>query len=259
MVLVLISYFIFTFVSVRETAIFLDFKDSDNLKYPMPLYKTITKDPGVRIRIWKITEAEEKLAEGISLTPHCQERYEGMKSELHRRGFLSIRHLMALEGYEDRDLYYDELGKPHLRDGRFISITHSFQFTAIVISEHIPVGIDIEKQREKILKIAHKFTPISEYGSLEDPLLLMRKLTVVWCGKESLYKINSTLGLSFLQNIDIRDFEMGQGMTSGNIHLNGETSLFEISFMEFEGFTCAFALQCDPNNPQTFLMPDKTE
>lgn len=225
----------------------------------MPLYKTITKDPGVRIRIWKITETEDILAKGISLTPHCQERYEGMRSELHRRGFLSIRHLMALEGYTDQDLYYDELGKPHLRDGCFISITHSFQFTAIAVSNEIPVGIDIEKQREKILNIAHKFTPISAYGSDTDPVLLMRKLTVVWGAKESLYKINSTLGLSFLKHIDIKDFGMEEGMTKGCIRHNGESSSFEIHFLEFEGFTCAFALQLNSADPESYLILNKNK
>ncbi len=217
----------------------------------MPLYKTITAEPDIRIRIWKIEETEAALAEGISLTPHCQQRYEGMSSELHRRGFLSIRHLMALEGYTDQDLYYDQLGKPHLRDQSFISITHSYHFTGIVVSRNTPVGIDIEKQREKILKIAHKFTPISEYGSLNDPEALMRKLTVVWGAKESLYKINSTQGLSFLQHIDITDFELETGKTEGIIHHEGEIHHFQIHFWEFEGFTCAYAKQIFPRTDKS--------
>ena len=212
----------------------------------MPLYKTITAEPDIRIRIWKIEETEAALAEGIALTSHCRERYEGMSSELHRRGFLSIRHLMALEGYTDQDLYYDELGKPHLRDHSFISITHSYHFTGIVVSRSTQVGIDIEKQREKILRIAHKFTPISEYGSMKEPHALMRKLTVVWGAKESLYKINSSQGLSFLQHIDIADFDLGTGNTTGTIHHNGNLTHFEIHFTEFEGFTCAYARQLYP-------------
>lgn len=209
----------------------------------MPLYKTITVSAATRVHIWEITESEKYLASGIFLTPPCQQRLEGMKSELHRRGFLSIRHLLALEGYQDNDLYYDDMGKPHLSDGTYISITHSFTFTGIIVSTELPVGIDIEKQREKILKIAHKFTPIEEYGSLDDPLNLIRKLTVVWGAKESLYKINSTHGLSFLNNINIDNFTMEEGETTGIITLNGEISSFKIYFLELEGFTCAYALQ----------------
>jgi hypothetical protein len=46
-------------------------------------------------------------------------RLEGMKSEMHQRGFLSK--LLQTAGYTDFDLYYDELGKPHLKDDKYIS------------------------------------------------------------------------------------------------------------------------------------------
>jgi hypothetical protein len=32
-----------------------------------------------------------------------------MKSEMHQRGFLSVRKLLQTAGYTDFDLYYDEL------------------------------------------------------------------------------------------------------------------------------------------------------
>src|SRR5690554_1958 len=98
----------------------------------MPLYKTITVNPYIKVLIWKVEETEAQLSEGVVLTPKCQDRLIGMRSELHRRGFLSIRHLLAEGGYVDHDLFYDDVGKPHLRDGRFISITHSHEFTGII-------------------------------------------------------------------------------------------------------------------------------
>src|SRR5690606_36257386 len=154
----------------------------------MPLYKTITVDHHTKVFIWKVEESYEWLSEGIELTSHCSERVKGMKSELHRRGFMSIRHLLAQAGYVDNDLYYDDWGKPHLRDGKQISITHSFNFTGIIVSND-KVGIDIEKQRDKILKIANKFTPLKEYHPVANEDALVRKLTIVWGGKESIYKL----------------------------------------------------------------------
>ena len=53
-------------------------------------------------------------------------------------------------------MFYDENGKPHLKDGKHISITHSFTFSGVIVSD-AEVGIDIEKQRDKIAIIAHKF------------------------------------------------------------------------------------------------------
>jgi len=207
----------------------------------MPLYKTIKVNPSTRLYVWKIEESEPELAKSVQLTPYCQTRMNGMKSEMHRRGFLSIRHLLREEGYVDADLFYDEVGKPHLKDGKKISITHSNNFTGIIVSDNQEVGIDIEKQRDKILRIAHKFTPIGEYKTIANSEALIRKLTIVWGCKESLYKIYAEPGLSFLRHIDIKDFSMTDEKTTGDITYEGKTSCYDISFSEFEGFTLVYA------------------
>jgi len=206
----------------------------------MALYKTITVDRHTKAFIWKVEEAYEWLSEGIELTPNCQERVNGMKSEIHKRGFMSIRHLLAVAGYTDFDLYYDEMGKPHLKDNKYISITHSFEFTAIIVSkEH--VGIDIEKKRDKILKIAEKFTLIKEYRTLANVAAIIRKLTIVWGAKEAIYKIYNEPGLSFLQHIIIADFDLKDGKTTGEVYFNGILSKYDINFLEFEEYTCVYA------------------
>ena len=209
----------------------------------MPLYKSLQPASDVRVYIWKIEESESWLSRDVELTPHCQRRVEGMQSELHRRGFLSIRHLMAEAGYTDADLYYDANGKPHLKDGTHISITHSFEFTGIILSRAFEVGIDIEKQRDKILRIAHRFTPIREYHSVANEEALVRKLTMIWGAKESLYKVMGIPGVSFRDHICVADFELGQEGTTARVMFEGRRTDFETFFLEFEGFTCVYALQ----------------
>ena len=208
----------------------------------MPLYKTIHVNKSIKVLIWKIEESIEDLSEGIILTKRSENRVLDMKSELHQRGFMSIRHLLAEIGYTDNDLFYDDIGKPHLTDGKFISITHSFNFSAIILSDTNPVGIDIEKQRDKIVKIAHKFTPFKEYKTLANHDALVRKLTIVWGAKESLYKIYEQKGLSFLRHINVTDFEFEDQQTTASIHFIEDHSTYNISFLEFEGFTCVYAL-----------------
>lgn len=208
----------------------------------MPLYKRITINPATNVLIWKIEEPYEQLSKGMELTPLCRERVRGMKSDLHRRGFMSVRHLLAAAGYTDHDLYYDNLGKPHLRDGKYISITHSFEFSGIIVSDR-EVGIDIEKQREKILLIAHKFTPIEEYRTLANTDAIIRKLTIVWGAKEAVYKLYAQPKVSFLQHINITDFDFEDNRTTGKITFNGHTSWYEFEFLEFEGFTCVYTLR----------------
>jgi 4'-phosphopantetheinyl transferase EntD len=210
----------------------------------MPLYKRITINPATKVLIWKIEESYDDLSRGMDLTAHCRERVNGMKSDIHRRGFMSVRHLLAAEGYTDHDLYYDEEGKPHLRDGKFISITHSFTFSAIIVGDQ-KVGIDIEKQREKILLIASKFTPIEEYRTLANVDAIIRKLTIVWGAKEAVYKLYAKPKVSFLQHINITDFDFDDQKTTGKIFFHGNTSWYDFEFLEFEGFTCVYAFPKD--------------
>ena len=208
----------------------------------MPLYKTLTPNSQTTVKIWKITESFDELMKPIQLREVCTARVQGMKSELHRRGFLSVRHLLAEFGYTDFDLYYDENGKPHLKDGKHISITHSFEFSAVAVSEGI-VGIKIKKQREKIAVIAHKFVEYEfEYLKEEDPEYV-RKLTVIWCAKESLYKLFATPGLSFLQHCLVLPFTFQEDETVSWIDFEGQKQRFNVHYIEFEGFTCAYAIE----------------
>lgn len=207
----------------------------------MPLNKTITVNETTKVLIWKITESFEELNADVFLTNENKERLNSMKSDLHQRGFLSIRHLLKEAGLKDNDVIYDEYGKPHLKNGKYISITHSFNYTAIIISDELKVGIDIEKQRGKILKIAHKFTPIEEYKTIANSGALISKLTIVWGAKESLYKIYGKKKLRFLEHIYVEDFSFDDEKTTGEIRFENENLQFKIQFLEFDGFTCVFA------------------
>ena len=206
----------------------------------MPLYKTVTVNKNTKLLVWKIAETSEELFEGILLTEQSLNRVNSMKSVLHQKGFLSIRHLLKLAGYSDADVVYDTFGKPHLSNGKFISITHSFEYTGIIISEDSPVGIDIEKRRDKIVKIARKFTPLEEYKTIANHSALVSKLTIVWGAKESLYKIYGKKQLLFKEHIYIEDFAFKDEKTIGTINFNGTKSSYTIHFFEFEDFTCVY-------------------
>jgi len=142
----------------------------------MPIYKTISSEGQTTIYIWKIEESFEELSEGLVLTDNSMRRLSGMKSELHQKGFLSVRRLLKHAGYEDSNLYYNDFGRPFLNDDKHISITHSFEFAAVLISEQ-EAGVDIEKNREKIVNIQHRFVN-TEVDSLSDEDLV-KQLTVI--------------------------------------------------------------------------------
>ena len=206
----------------------------------MSLYKTITVNSATKVLIWKIEESFDTLLKNIELSTKNTDRLNSMKSILHQKGFLSIRHLLAIEGYTDYDLYYDTNGKPHLKDGLYISITHSFIFSAIILSD-IKVGIDVEKKRDKILRIAHKFTFFKNLDKLS-LISKIRKLTIIWCAKESLYKSFNRVGLTFLNHIHVEDFNLYQNETTAIVNFDNKVESYHIWFQEFEDFTCAYSL-----------------
>lgn len=207
----------------------------------MPLYKTITPNSQTVVKIWKIEESYDDLMTSVNLKPKSLARVLDMKSELHQRGFLSVRKLLAEFSYTDEDLFYDENGKPHLKDGKQISITHSFIFSAVIVSDG-DVGIDIEKQRKKIGVIAHKFIDYEfDYLHKEDSDYV-KKLTAIWCVKESLYKLFATPGLSFKQHCLVIPFMIKDEETIAWIDYEKKKYRYKIDFLEFEGFTCAYAI-----------------
>ena len=206
----------------------------------MPLYKTINVNKDTTVLIWKIEESYEALHKNIELTKHCEARLVAMKSEIHQRGFLSIRQLLKKAGYEPSALYYDPFGKPHLKDDNHISITHSFTFSAIIIST-AEVGIDIEMQRNKIRKIADKFVGY-EWNYLDEHRFI-EKLSVIWCIKESLYKTFAVKGMSFKQHCKVIPFDLNAQKTKAWAHYRSKVEKYDVAFFPLEGFMCAYALK----------------
>ncbi len=206
----------------------------------MPLYKTIRPNDLSVIHVWKIEEELEDLRAEVELKPESRERLEGMKSILHQKGFLSVRRLLQQEGYSDQNLSYNVYGKPLLDDGKHISITHSFEFAALIISID-EVGIDVEKNREKILKIQHRFVN-TDYDSLSDEDMV-RQLTVIWGAKEAMYKTYPYGGLSFHDHIAIDPFLFRDQRSAGRIIFDQWKRQYDIHF-EFlqEGFTLVYAI-----------------
>jgi len=210
----------------------------------MPLYKTIRVNSQTTVKIWKIEESYDDLMQPLDLKPESFERVSNMKSELHQRGFLSVRHLLRAFGYSDQDLFYDGNGKPHLKDGKYISITHSFTFSGVIVSDN-SVGIDIEMQRAKIAKIAKKFVDY-EFDYLETGNEdYVRKLTIIWGIKESLYKLFATPGMLFKEHFLVIPFNITDLETVAWIDYNSKKYRYNTAFLEFEGFTCAYVVPND--------------
>ncbi|WP_163408851.1 4'-phosphopantetheinyl transferase family protein [Flavobacterium ajazii] len=215
----------------------------------MPLFQTIQCNENTRILIWEITESFDELRSKVVLKEKTQLRLNGMKSEMHQRAFLSVRMLIQEMGFTDKDLHYDEFGKPYFDCHNYISITHSYHFAAIIISDET-VGIDMELQREKIIRIGDKFTDYECKYLYPDFLEeYIKKLTFIWGAKEAIFKIRNEKGISFKDHIWVEDFSLNESQTQASLHFDDLVKDFDVYHQEiksdhFEGtFTLVYAFE----------------
>lgn len=205
----------------------------------MPLFQTFKKTFSngtiANVLVWKITETLPKLLSELDLKPESQTRLRSMKSKQHQLGFLSVRHLLAQIGMSDFDLIYDKTGKPFLKDGLHISVTHSFEFSAIAISDQ-NLGIDIEQQRDKIVQISNKFCA-SEFGFLDkNENVNVNNLTKIWGAKECVFKIENQKGISFKNHISVQPFEKKDNKLMVSLNFEDSATLFEMHPVEIENY-----------------------
>jgi len=226
----------------------------------MPFYQSIEIKPKTNLYLWKITEDFNTLFREVELKDVSRARLEIMKSESHQKGFMAVRMLLQHLGYSDFDLYYDDFGKPHLRDERektaalqdkrqengneiHISISHSNGFSGIVISDK-NVGLDIEQLKEKTLKIASRFMDVSHLENLYDEQKI-KKATVIWGIKEIVFKIKNEAGISFPDHITETDFMFEDKKTIAQLNFNDQMEYFETVFDSVEDYIYVCGFQKD--------------
>lgn len=196
----------------------------------MPFYTEFKINEHTSVFLWEITEDYAGLFASVTLKESSLARLQNMKSESHQKGFLSVRRLLEHCGYSDFDLVYDDFGKPHLKDGKHISISHSFDFSAIALSTQ-NIGIDIEQVKEKVLRIAPRFMEMWHLENLSEADQ-MKKATVIWGTKEAIFKIKNEVGISFPEHIFEKAFTLEDKKCRAELHFNNCVEEFKIFFEE---------------------------
>lgn len=160
--------------------------------------------------LWEITESLEQMLRNTVLSEEGKEEIEKIHHPVTKIESLGSRRCIqqiAKEiGMDYKGVYKDEFDKPHLVDSKFhISLSHAYPYAAGIVHKKLPVGIDIEKPKEKLLKVSQRFLCRDEWLYAGDDL---KKLCVYWTGKEAIYKLNGRKGLSFQKNIFIHPFQL---------------------------------------------------
>lgn len=125
----------------------------------------------------------------------------------------------------------NKAGKPFLiKNNAKISISHSYPFAVALINTKNLCGIDIEKIREKVLKINPKFLDEDERKLVG---ISRKKNTIFWCCKEALYKTSNKQNISFRDDINLKEKKK-------NIIGKIKGEKFKLSIKEIEDFIIAY-------------------
>ena len=202
----------------------------------MPFLKEFIINEKTKIKLWKVMIGELNTNE---LNSDEKNLLKLKKNNILREQFLAIRKVLALEN-SDYKITYNNSGKPSLNSKYNISISHSHQIAALVISDNSKIGLDVQLNENKIFNIQDKFLNPSEKLNIgKNPSLKI--LTMIWTSKESIYKAVGLKGISFSDNIKIEKV-VEEDKTGIGYYTNGSEKVkFDLKFFYIDEYTICYA------------------
>ena len=196
----------------------------------------------INLFLWKLSETEIELNNHIDLSLSSISKLDLIKSSSQRKQFLGVQNLLKLHNVNNGSLFYDKNGKPHLSNNKFISISHSFEYCGVIVSD-VKVGLDIEKFRSKILNISKKFISESDWNLIK--LSSVENVTKVWTIKEAVFKAFGHKAIDFKKNIIITSINKKFNKASVSISNNQITENYNIEIYNFSQYLCCVAKLID--------------
>jgi phosphopantetheinyl transferase len=176
----------------------------------------LEKEKNQSIGIWEISESINELN---ALTKGF--KFDHIKSQKRILEILAVRVLLK-EMCGNVKLDYNEYGAPILDNNKNISISHSKQLVAIIVSE-FKSAIDIEIISKRILKIKDKF--ISKFDNIN---YSQKDLTIAWSTKECIFKWHQKGYINFRDDISIKSIDH----STKTIEVTFDKNLFILNFLK---------------------------
>lgn len=209
----------------------------------MALTKIVKINDKLSWALWKIEAPWTELLKERTLSRDELKLLDAIHHPIKKAEFLASRlalhALLSSIGVDEYTMYKDIHGKPHIMQYSFhISLANSFPYATAIVSLDKPVGIDIEKPSDKLIRVQHKFLHPSEWATFKDN---PERLCLAWCAKESLYKLYGRKNLSFKANICIQDIDYPHNsLLKADIILPQQTQHFELKIIPLENFFVLF-------------------
>lgn len=164
------------------------------------------KEPLYQWGVWKMDESVDTLLDLLPEREYYEREVQRFVASHRRLEWLSVRALLFRLLGEHKEVCYQPSGKPYLADhSYFISISHTKGYVSVILSDKVPVGIDIEQYGQRVHRVAHK------YMREDEPVRLYKEdaawsLLLHWSAKEVMFKCMDTDGVDFRQHLHIEPF-----------------------------------------------------
>ena len=211
---------------------------------PITFYQDINSDTA--IGLWKITETPAALEAQLQLKEHEIVLLKSLSTEKRNLHWLATRVLLRtmINTSQYIDFQVDESGKPYLANHpHHISLSHSYDYAAVMVSKTRKVGIDIEVIKSKIERVQQKFLADKELEFIGNTDRIER-LYVCWCAKEALYKLNGKKETSFKDHIKLSNFAYAdEGTLKAKIEKNNRFKNYVVNFKKIEDYMLGYVCE----------------
>ena len=205
----------------------------------MPIIDDLNLPPKTRVVIWEINESLQNLESKIVLSENSLKLLNQKKSEIQKKQFLAIRNIFKLLSIKDNEVKYDKAGKPIFSQNKALSISHSGNYAAVIMSDH-SVGIDIETINDRILKIKSKYLETE----LNYPLELNTETSLIyWNIKESVFKAVDKSRIDFKKNILVPPLDIKKNVVKSWYINDDKIYSFDTRFKISKKYTLAFVIK----------------
>ena len=199
----------------------------------MPHYLTQEIKSDGWIAVWKLTETEEELLSCRNLSAEETDYLSHLTNKRRRIEWLASRILLQKLLGQNIQIEYLPNGKPILTHPKyFLSISHSKDFVAVIISPNKNVGVDIEKIRDNIGALKDKFLSSKELKTIDTSDNLM--LHLHWGAKEATYKIYSSYQPLFTEHLCLANVHFDTQTATGVFSKEDMYKTVEIAFRQVE-------------------------
>lgn len=197
---------------------------------------------GCQLGIWLICEDYDDLLSRVTLNNEDLATLENFQNYNRKLEWLSVRTLANEMAGSNVRIIKNVERKPFIEDNSYnISISHSHEFTSILLSKNRRVGIDLEYMSHRIEGIADRFMNRME-NVTADPKMIQYHLYIYWCAKEALYKICDKRDIHFKKDIIIDNFDPEEkGELTGTVKTGIGKERFNLSYFRLNNYTIVWS------------------